>query len=399
MTGVFAFVVALATVAPASGQTLPTEPVSLGDGRLVLGAEVTATVAGEDPGYFNYTDYEYSALRNFRLGVSAEVRASSRLQLLGELRMDQGDVLQPFALFARIRPWPDRRLDINVGRIPPTFGAFGRGTYGTSNMLVGTPLAYQYLTSLRTDALPSVADDLIRMHGRGWYSELPVGNTAPHQGLPIVNSIRWDTGVQVHGVNGIVEWTTAVTTGSLSNPRVGDDNGGRQLAGRAVVRPDAALALGMSASRGAFLSRSLRSVLAPEYRLDDAVQQAVGLDAEYSTGRFLGRSEVIWSHWTLPMIAGASDMRLNATSVLGEARYRIVPGVHVAVRAERLGFNRVQTSTEMLPWEAPVRRLEVGAGYSIVRNVMLKGALQRNARDGGRVRRATIGALQVVYWF
>ncbi len=69
--------------------------------------------------------------------------------------MDHGDRLQPFALFARIRPWPARRFDIQVGRIPPTFGAFGRSAYGTANMLIGTPLAYQYLTSLRPDALPA----------------------------------------------------------------------------------------------------------------------------------------------------------------------------------------------------------------------------------------------------
>ena len=111
---------------------MPTEPVSLGDGRVVLGADVTVTFASDDPGFFNYTDYEYSALRNFRAGLTAEYRASSRLQFLGELRMDHGDRLQPFALFARIRPWPARRFDIQVGRIPPTFGAFGRSAYGAA---------------------------------------------------------------------------------------------------------------------------------------------------------------------------------------------------------------------------------------------------------------------------
>ncbi len=127
-----------------NGQGLPTEPVSLGDGRVIIGAEVTAVVATEDPGFFNYTDYEYSALRNFRIGITAAVRASQRVQFLGEVRMDHGDLIRPFAFYARIRPWPERRFDIQVGRIPPTFGAFGRGTYGTSNMLIGTPLAYQY---------------------------------------------------------------------------------------------------------------------------------------------------------------------------------------------------------------------------------------------------------------
>ncbi len=222
---------------PPTAQGLPTEPVSLGDGRMVIGAEVSATMASEDPGFFNYTDYEYSALRNFRLGVTAQVRASRRLQFLGEVRVDHGDRL---AAICAVRPHPAvARATISIFRSV----AFRRrsapsvaGIYGTSNMLIGTPLAYQYLTSLRPDALPAVPEDLVRMRGRGWLANYPFGNTAADRGLPLINGFRWDTGVQVHGVNGLVEWTGAITTGSLSNPRVGDDNGGRQLAGRAVAQ-------------------------------------------------------------------------------------------------------------------------------------------------------------------
>jgi hypothetical protein len=130
------------------------------------------------------------------------------------------------------------------------------------------------------------------------------------------------------------------------------------------------------------------------------VQQAWGLDGEYSQGRFLARSEMIWSRWTLP-VAWPSDEnpRLGAMSALVEARYRIFPGIHVAARGEHLGFNRIQTASGPQPWEAPVRRLEIGGGYSVIRNVMLKASFQRHVRDGGRVRRHSIGALQVVYWF
>ena len=56
---------------PAEAQWLPEKPISIAGGHFVLGAEAVATVAREDPGFFNYTNYEYSAIRNFRLGVSA----------------------------------------------------------------------------------------------------------------------------------------------------------------------------------------------------------------------------------------------------------------------------------------------------------------------------------------
>jgi hypothetical protein len=386
--------------AVASAQWLPSEPVSLGNGRVVLGAEATATIGPQDPGFFNYTDYEYNALRNVRVGVSAQVRASERFQILGELRMDHGDALQPFALFARIRPWPTKQFDIQVGRIPPTFGAFGRRAYGTGNLLIGIPLAYQYLTSLRPDALPATTGDLLRMRGRGWLSNFPVGNHAEDRGLPLINSFRWDTGVQAHGVNGMLEWTAAITTGSLSNPRVSDDNGGRQVAARAVLRPTAPLAIGGSLARGAYLSRSLAAALKPDQRLEDGIQTAAGLDGEFSQNRFLVRGEAIWSRWTLPVaLTSTRPETLDALSVMAEGRYRILPGTDLAVRAERLGFERLRTATSLQPWEAAVRRVEIGASYAVVRNVLVKGSWQRNLRDGGRVRTDTLGAMQVVYWF
>jgi hypothetical protein len=130
------------------------------------------------------------------------------------------------------------------------------------------------------------------------------------------------------------------------------------------------------------------------------VQQAVGVDGEYSEGRFLARAELIRSHWTLPFaLSGQRHERLGAHSALVEARYRVFPGVQLAARAERLDFSRITGPGLSDSWEAPVRRIEAGASYSIIRNVTVKASLQRNTRDGGRLRRDTLGAVQVVYWF
>jgi hypothetical protein len=389
----------LASAASLAAQ-VPTEPITAADGRVIVSAEVSATYSGDDPGFFNYTDYEYSALRNLRLGVTAEVRASRRLHILGELRVDHGDHVQPFALYVRVRPWPDRRFDIQAGRIPATFGASGRGSYGPANLVIGTPLAYQYLTSLRPDALPQTSEDLVRMRGRGWLSSFPVGVTTADHGIPIVNTMRSDTGVQVHGVAGSLEWIGAVTTGSLSNPRVRDDNGGRQIIGRVVARPVASIALGASAARGAYVSEIVEETAAG-VNADDGTQQAFGVDAEYSTGHLLTRVEMIFGRWRLPVaLADTGERDLGTRAALIELRYRVYPGVQLAGRFERLDFADIRAHTAApVPWEADVRRVELGAGYSIIRNVTVKGSWQRNLRDGGRVRRDTLLAAQIVYWF
>src|SRR4051812_18448285 len=151
-----------AAAGSASAQSLPAEPVTFGDGRVVLGGEVTAAVAPQDTGFFNYSDYEHSTLREFRAGVSLMVRATDRVAVLGEIRSENLGTPEAYALYARIRPFQRHRLDVQIGRIPPTFGSFSRQLYARDNPLIGYPLAYQYLTSLRADALPASVDELLR---------------------------------------------------------------------------------------------------------------------------------------------------------------------------------------------------------------------------------------------
>src|SRR5690348_12321251 len=98
--------VVLITGRPAAAQVLPENPISIAGGHVVFGAEVTGTFAPEDPGFFNYTSYEFSALRNFRISASTEIRANDHVQVLGEVRFDQGRVVEAYGLFVRVRPWP-----------------------------------------------------------------------------------------------------------------------------------------------------------------------------------------------------------------------------------------------------------------------------------------------------
>jgi hypothetical protein len=389
-----------ATAIRASAQSLPEKPISIAGGHLIIGAEISATFAPVDPGFFNYTSYEFSALRNLRMGVLAEVRANDHVQLLTEVRFDQGRVLEAYGLFVRVRPWPARRFDIQAGRIPPTFGAMTRTAYSSSNLLIGQPLAYQYLLSLRSDALPATNDDLLRMRGRGWLSTFPVGNAVEAPGLPIVNTSRWDTGVQAHGVNGKFEWTGSVSAGSLSDPRLSDNNSGRHLAGRVVARPTPAFAFGASVSRGAWLNRTVDAAVAGANSGDRTRQIAYGGDAEFSAGPILLRGEAIRTSWAMPSIA---TLRLTeplvATSMLVEGRYRIAPGLYLAARGERIDFSWITGALGPNTWEARTWRIETGAGYSLTRNVQLKGSWQHNDREGGRVRQDSIVAGQVLYWF
>ncbi len=393
-------VLAWSAAAVAAAQTLPAEPIALDDGRLTIGGEFVATIGSDDPGWFDYTDYDISTLRQVRASLIGAWRPTDHVALLGELRVQTGGHPEPYALYVRLRPWPDRRVDLQVGLVPPVFGAYARRTYGTDNPLIGVPLAYQYLTSLRTDAMPATADDLLRMRGSGWLSAFPVGNTTAHPGIPLVNGLRWDTGAQVHVGHGTVDAAFAVTTGSLSDPRIRDTNGGTQLSGRVEWRPNAGLLVGASAARGAYGTRALIAALPPQAATRALVQRAAGADIEYSRDHWLWRTEAVLSAWDVPRIRPPFiDSPLRALAVSTEGRYTIWPGAYVAARLEHLGFSRIAGRAGPAPWEAPVSRLELGGGYKLQRNLLLKAVYQQNRRDGTHVLVEHVGAAQVMFWF
>src|SRR3977135_2040296 len=86
---------------PAHAQTLPSEPIALADGRVTVGGDVSASFGARDPGFFDYTDYEHSALRMLRIDVSAAAKAGPHLSLLGEVRTENLGSLHTYALYAR----------------------------------------------------------------------------------------------------------------------------------------------------------------------------------------------------------------------------------------------------------------------------------------------------------
>jgi hypothetical protein len=368
-----------------------------------LAGEASAAMStsdAESEGWFNYSDYETSTVRSVRLSLVGEVTLSQRLAVITEVRTMQFEAPEAYALYVRVRPWLSQAFDIHAGRVPPTFGAFPRRLYVTDNPLIGMPLAFQYLTSNRQDALPATTDELARMRGRGWLTNYSVGDPSEAPGLPVANALRWDTGVQVRWQHDPVTVYGAITQGTIGDPRLSDDNGGAQLAARATYSPHPAVVLGGSVASGPYLAKSLTPVLPGPPGLKSYRQQAYGADLELSRDRWLVRSELVWNRWGQPAFDGDPTRNLDASAAMLEARYKLWPGLYAAGRLDRLGFSDIPTdSFGVVTWDADVWRLELGGGWTVRRHLLLKAVWQRNRRDGGRVRASDIGAFQVVTWF
>jgi hypothetical protein len=383
---------------PGRAQDLPSGPVTLANGAITIGSDISAAVTPQDDtngAWFNYTDYEHNALRLFRIGVTADVRVTDYLSVLTEVRSENGDGVKPYALYVRVRPWRERPIDIQAGRIPPTFGAFARRDYGAGNPLIGYPLAYQYLTAVRPDALPSSNEDVIRMRARGWRPSYPIGSLAVGTGMPLITAFRWDTGVQVRVGPPTINASVAITNGTASDPRTRDTNGGKQISGRAAWQPATGLVLGGSGAWGPYVADA--ALASATFVQGDvrSTQKALGADLEYSRGYWIVRGELIWNHWEVPTLA----RNLEAMSGFLEGSYKISPGFFVASRLDRLGFGRLPIAADARPtWDAPVTRIETGVGFYIRRNFLAKAAYQHNWRDGGLVRSLGLTAFQLHFW-
>jgi hypothetical protein len=399
-----AVAMAFAWLAPSAiAQPLPSAPISLVGGRVTLGGDVSISVSSDDddPTWFNYTGYEHNALRMIRLGMTADVRLGSRVSVLGQLLTENGDRPRAHALYVRVRPWVDRAVDFQIGRIPPTFGAFARRHYAgnAGNPLIGYPLAYQYLTSLRADAVPASADDLLQNRARGWRPSFPVGSSATSTGVPLVTVFEWDTGLQGRMATGPVEISASVTTGTLSEPRVRDNNRGKQVSARMTWRPIPMLVTGVSVARGMYVADTVTGALSGDQGRRAFPQHAWGLDAEYARAHWLVRVESVVSGWRLPSIQ-APFIRdaVRAWSVSLESRYAFWPGAFAAARYDYLGFNELSGTSVTLAWDAPVARVEAGGGYYFQRNLVGKITYQHNWRDAG-VRHLGLWSGQLQFWF
>jgi hypothetical protein len=199
--------------------------------------------------------------------------------------------------------------------------------------------------------------------------------------------------------------SAAITRGTLSNPLFSDDNDGRQIATRVELRPVVGLILGTSFARGPFVSQSAAEAAGTAVQGSDLTQTAWGGDAEYSRDHYVLRLETIVSHWVLPneptrAPLTALQVPLSSASISAEGRYRLRPAFYVAARYDYLGFSNQTDVLGTFPWDAPVTRVEVGGGYSIQRNLLLKGSFQYDRREGGRLQsRAHLAAAQLVFWF
>jgi len=370
--------------------------------RLALGGDVGIFIAPPDQRtFFNYTTYDLDGLRMAQVQLYGEWHLHERLSLVGELRTENASTLDASALYLRWRPSMHSRLAFQAGRIPPVIGAFARRAYSRDNAVLGMPLAYQYLTSLRPDALPAVTADLLKMRGRGWQPSYPIGSLDLRPGVPLVAGSRWDTGVEGSWTSRWLDLSAAVTQGAPSVPVVRESNHDLMWSGRAATHLPGGVSVGLSGARAGWLADSVLDVTA-DGRQTPHTQALIGADTEFGVGRWLVRAEWLHSRFDLPIVNDPVRVReLTAQAGFIEGRYRFHPRMQIGVRADRLAFGRLTDATTGVSatWDANVTRLEVAFGLRLSRTLEVRAGWQENRRDSERGKRRGLPIAGLLYWF
>ena len=308
-------------------------------GPLTLSGEAAASLAPDDTAFFNDTGYDVYPLRMLFISLSAQLRIGAHASILAEGVDENLHTPRLRGLYLRVRPLRGRSFDLQAGRIPPVFGSPSRLSYGSSNPLIGLPLGYQYLTTVRADAAAANPDGVLRVRGRGWLVGFPIGNRKVAPGLPLANSRFWDTGIEARIGRDPLSFALAVTQGTLAAPRLEDDNGGKQVSARLAWTPRVGLILGASAARGEYADRRLVAALPSDEASRPLRQTALGTDAEYSWGPWLVRGEGLYSQFDLPALRGETGAApVRALALYVEAVRRLGPGLYLAGRLDHMGF-------------------------------------------------------------
>jgi hypothetical protein len=396
----------LVSVSAASAQWLPSHPVTWLGGRLVVSGDASVSMSTSDHDtYFNYGDYDYDMMRLVRLGLAATLRLGTRVtvgvEVRGEGATEEWDWrVYPVTSFIQVRPFGRSSVAVAAGIVPPAFGAFMQRRYGADNLLVGYPLAYQYTTAVRADAIPATADEVIHNRARGWAPRYTIGAPRGVSGIPLVSSTGWDPGLMVSAGRGLARLTVAVTRGGMAAPGSASWGGRWEVTARGEFRPTPGLIVGVSGAHGAFLADSLTPIVETAVANRDPRESAFGADLEYSRGYWLVRAETIVSSRTYPAFRSPyTTDPLNTVAVEAEARYRILPGLYAAARIGHVSFGWIEGSSVTTSWDADVTRFETGLGYSLTRNVLMKAVYQYNTRESERRPTLHLGAGQLVVKF
>ncbi len=302
-----------------------------------------------------------------RLRLLTDVFAGDHVYAMLELRADRGEAPADAGVEARIEqvflrvvPFARARLAIQAGKFATPFGGYAERHHTVDDPLIRPPLAYDYRTLVSATVVPAATAGFL-----DWKNQ---PDRRP-RGAPQVWNVPYPWGAMLSTAFGdLVVRAAALTASPSSGPDDWDLDSDRLrhpsvVVGAAMqIVPE--LRLGLAYNRGPYIDRVDEGPLPDRAEPHDFDQEIWNAEAVFARGRTTVRGEIFFDRWQVPNLS--TDPRDFSWYV--ETQYKATAGLSLAARWNELRFNDLDTATGTQPWDRNVKRLQVGAGYRILRN-------------------------------
>jgi len=295
--------------------------------------------------------------------VFGDAQVDPRLLVSVQVMLHDASSIYVDGAYAIFTPSPQHDLHVLAGKIPWPIGTYAPRTYSNHNPLIGTPLMYQYHSTLLWYELVPSADALIATSGSGQSGVNYFGYAEGH-GMTLIDDSFWDVGVTAVGSARPWEYALGVTAGTPGwGSTAQEENSGKTVLGRVGVTPLAGVRLGISGAYGPYLDHSVEPGLPAGHQVEDYHQQLAMADVEVVAGHVEGRAEGAYNVWQTPTVGD-----LNVQSGYAELKYAFSFGGYLAGRWDGMWFGRIADSSGTVhPCDGNLTRLETGAGYRFSR--------------------------------
>lgn len=340
--------------------------------------------------YSNESFMGYSNFHTLRTRLFVDAGIDEHIAVYTQILFDNGD-LSLYGAYVKFSDVLGQNLNAHIGLIPTTVGTFGRRAYSDKNPLIGAPLVYTYHTTLNP----------IGAGGYGNPNPIPqrtVGDLMAARDdrddalLPMIYENCWNTGLEVFGAIGALDYSVGLLTGSLTKPSLSQEKETPQLTTRLAYNFSPALVWGANAYYGPYLYESyFADTLPTNTTYNEFASYGLGYDLYFLPHRLIEvYSEAFWANWEHPWLP-----KLSAVSGYLEGQYAFSPGWHVATRWDMFEPVTVDDgSGTKVEWDYPVQRWEFGVGYKPSRFALLKAVAQLNYVQGSEALDHNLFALQ-----
>ncbi len=285
----------------------------------------------------------------------------------GDLRLDE--------VFLRWRVAEDQRLNVQLGSFPTVFGGWVAGHDFFDDPFLTAPLPYSQIVGVPTRNPAAVSAAAIAARAGG--TAPPVSSLAKENWASMIWGPSYGTGASVFGSTEHFDYAAELKNcGLSSHPDSWQGNGFQDpaITARICWRPDAAWAIGASASRGPWLEDSSAGADPSDFQ-----QQALGLDARWAHRDLIFTGELVLTEFETP---DAGDLRAAAMFVGG--RWKFSPGMWLAARLGGLMADEARgPAGEAVEWQSGVWRAELAAGWQLNAALLLKAGYGFTQVDDG----------------